>query len=350
VEGIKMANIMINEMCNLQCSYCFADEFVNKEIQKKPNCGNMTFEDFKRAVDFVLKDSPRGEIRIIGGEPTLHPEFKKLMEYIINDSRISRIHIFTNGLLIDKFMSIFSSPKVTCLINLNSPNDMGEIKYKKTMNNIRTLINEYYQRDKITIGINMYKEGFDYEYIVEAMKEFKFDHVRVSISIPMSREVKDNILDYFHMMKPRVFEFFNALSDIGAVPHYDCNMMPGCITTAEEKAWLYTIATLGGKKDPNPSRLLWSCSCGVAVDILPDLRVVRCFGLSEQKKVYMENFNDPNEVIQYFLKEYDDFAYNVLTDERCKNCEEREKRKCMGGCLAFKINKINDVKQYIENM
>ncbi len=35
-----MANIMINEDCNLRCPYCFANEFVNKKTN------NVTEENF----------------------------------------------------------------------------------------------------------------------------------------------------------------------------------------------------------------------------------------------------------------------------------------------------------------
>ena len=61
-----MANIMINEICNLRCPYCFADEFVNK------NPKEMSMEDFDTALNFALSSGYDERIGLIGGEPTLH--------------------------------------------------------------------------------------------------------------------------------------------------------------------------------------------------------------------------------------------------------------------------------------
>ena len=68
-----MSNIMINEVCNQRCSYCFASEFVNKKRN------DMSFTNFKKAVKFINTARSSNRIGIIGGEPLLHPEFDKFI-------------------------------------------------------------------------------------------------------------------------------------------------------------------------------------------------------------------------------------------------------------------------------
>ena len=82
-----MGNIMINEVCNLQCPYCFANKYVNGDTST-----DITYANFKKAVDWVNRgetaeswnpniEPPR--IGVIGGEPTVHPQFQDLLMYAV---------------------------------------------------------------------------------------------------------------------------------------------------------------------------------------------------------------------------------------------------------------------------
>jgi len=337
-----MANIMINEVCNLNCSYCFANEYVNNKECFREHSGNMTFENFKKAVEFTLKGSK--QIRILGGEPTLHPEFEKMINYVVNDNRVDYVHIFTNGLILDKYEELIKNDKVTFMINLNSPNDISKKNYDKTIKNIEALI-KMGKRRKTVLGINMYKEDFDYEYILEALQKFEFKTVRTSICVPNEETNSDvGTLGYFFSMKPRVLEFFNKLQKIGVMPTYDCNIMPTCVTTPLEKDRLSKLYDF--EKEVNYYCNVNDCSnCGATLDILTDLSIVRCFGLSREKKIKIDDFDHPAEAADYFHKEYDKYAYDVVADNTCINCNLRLEKKCMGGCLAFKVKEINKLKK-----
>lgn len=117
-----MANLMITKQCNLKCSYCFANEFVNKQKDV------MSFENFKRCLEF-LSYNPRERIGIIGGEPTMHPELSKMLAAII-DSPFQSACLFTNGILVDKFINELRNSRFQVLINLNSPDCIGSNKFE----------------------------------------------------------------------------------------------------------------------------------------------------------------------------------------------------------------------------
>jgi len=56
----------------------------------------MSLEDFKWLIDFS-KRSGVYEVRLIGGEPTLHPQFLEIIQELLFDDEITHIHIFSNG-------------------------------------------------------------------------------------------------------------------------------------------------------------------------------------------------------------------------------------------------------------
>lgn len=336
-----MANIMLNEVCNLKCPYCFADEFVNK------NPREISIKDFKKALDFALSSGYDERIGLIGGEPTLHSNFKEILVMLINDSRVKNVTIFTNGIKIIDFINEISHPKMHLLINCNSPKNMGDKAFNTMVSNIETLIEKHYLRDRITLGINMYKPNFDYKYILEILTRFKMPSVRTSISVPNVKEYIENPLAYFEKMKPRVLEFYNKLGQVGVIPFFDCNAMPSCVWTSKERSKAMKVYPNAISKT-NIFNL--EVKCNPIIDILPDLTIIRCFGLSEHTKKRLSDFNNIEEARNYYLRTIDAFSCNTCHSNECSNCRERLVGKCNGGCLCFKIDEIVKAKKHCETM
>lgn len=332
-----MPNIMINKNCNLNCPYCFANEFVNKDDNKN----NITVENFKKALDFIA--SRDSHVGIIGGEPTIHPNFEKLIDIVISDFRIKRITLFTNGINIDKYERVLSNPKVTMLINLNSPNDIGLKNYNKIIDNIN-MFHTKYGFNRHTLGINMYKPDFDFKYIVDALDKFNINVVRTSIAVPNNVSSRSfDMIEYFKIMKPRIFEFFRELEKLDIMPFYDCNSMPLCILTDSEREWLKTFV----KHEPkcnHSCNLIDPAVCSPVIDILPDLTAVRCFGCSEQSKIKISNFSKINHLSKYFEHEIDAYATIIPTHIQCNDCYYKNTKQCSGGCLAYKQQNILKLK------
>lgn len=337
-----MANIMITEKCNLKCSYCFADEFVNK------SCNDMTKENFHRAIDFIMTD-PNERIGLIGGEPTLHPHFKDLLEVLIKDNRVKKVIVFTNGINIHKFINQLTHPKFGLLINCNAPSEIGESLFQKTVSNLDLLIKEFYMKPKITIGINMHKPDFDFDYMIELLLRYDFDHVRTSIIVPRlsGSNKKIDPIEYFSIMKPSVKKFFMKLCQYKIMPNYDCNIMPSCLLDENEREFIHeNLGTTN--KNTNISGEFVKCS--PVIDILPDLKAVRCFGLSEYDKANIWDFADIHELRHYFLNRFDHFAYNTVASPDCIKCRKRITMKCSGGCYLFKIDQINQLRELSDEM
>lgn len=79
-------HIEVTNACNLNCPHCY----------KKANEGNIAFLDFN-ALKSKLFDSCVDRVRVIhltGGEPSLHPDFKEIVDYV---SRFYHVQLTTNG-------------------------------------------------------------------------------------------------------------------------------------------------------------------------------------------------------------------------------------------------------------
>jgi radical SAM protein with 4Fe4S-binding SPASM domain len=92
------AHVDISSLCNYRCSFCFqADTQGMKDVGLKR--GFMEFSMFKKIID-DFKEFPEKIKKIkIGnhGEPTLHPEVVKMVDYARKSNSADIVEMFTNG-------------------------------------------------------------------------------------------------------------------------------------------------------------------------------------------------------------------------------------------------------------
>ena len=333
-----MPNIMLTYRCNLNCPYCFANEFVNHEST------DITFENFCTAVDFLTKDSS-SHLGLIGGEPTLHHEFKIILQKIINDKRIPECTIYTNGLLLDQYVNEVSTPKFRLLVNCNSPQTIGEKQFQHLQKNLDTLFFQHYMEDRINLGINYYTDEMDYSYIFRLLERYDLHRVRLSLTVPdFGTDDKSNSMDYFQKRKEGLWNLLHVFDSHNIVPYYDCNKPPFCIWNKQEKDWITSYVTKYGIKESN---LIGNQSiCYPVIDILPTLEAVRCFGMSSFEKVQIKDFANITDLAAYFLNTIDCEAYRIANSVKCNDCYYRKTRHCTAGCIGFKSSTISQLNKY----
>lgn len=325
-----MANIFLTKKCNLKCPYCFADEFVNKDQQE------ISIENFMTILNFI-KTNPGERVGLIGGEPTTHSRFNEILEIIQHDDDVKNAVIFTNGIEIEKSTEFLKDKKFSLLINCNSPKDIGERFYNKLKNNIKIL-----KENKINfnLGINLYSDKLDYDYIFELLKIAESNRLRFSTALPNCyKEETDNVLSDFLKFKPYLFQFFNDCIENNIIPGSDCNFIPHCLLEIEDKKTMLKIAKL--EKVLGNNEFSINHICNPVIDILPDLTAIRCFGLSKYKKVKISEFKKIESLRKYFFNKIDIYARVTHISRQCSDCSANYLEKC-GVCFTYKINKINE--------
>ena len=98
-----MANLAITAVCNQRCAYCFTQDHL-EENGVVPDC--ITVGDFSARLSF-LDRSGIDQVRVLGGEPTLHPRFAYLLEVCREQKR--RVMVFSNGLMPENTLAYLES-------------------------------------------------------------------------------------------------------------------------------------------------------------------------------------------------------------------------------------------------
>jgi organic radical activating enzyme len=334
---------MLNEVCNLRCPYCFANEFVNKDRKE------IDLIDFKRVLDFIAQTDR--EVGLIGGEPTLHSRITDILDLVIKHPGIDKCVIYTNGIELERIAKQLRHQKMSLLVNVNNDQVLTKTQKDKLVAILDELIFEQYKSNRISLGINMYKPNFEYKYIIDLCKRYDLMDVRTSICVPNSPEYKNSSsLKWFRDMKPYVLDFFRAAVTEGIVPRYDCNKMPRCVYTDEEWNWICSVSELAHANNISTNIAEPKATCHPVIDILPDLRVVRCFGMSDYKKLNLFDYKDVREIFQVFYNQTDSYKYMLKVNEECKECDESLARRCTGGCLSYKQAEIQQASSYIDNL
>lgn len=349
-----MANLVINTYCNLKCPYCFAEDekqtYMNQE---------MTMEDFKKATEWITQTD--NKVGIIGGEPTLHSRFGEYLMYLINNPKIDIITLYTNGTNLDKYLTLLSNHKVRLLVNLNHPNVVGgQEKLDKILNSVNKLIQMKKENgideEQITLGINLYTPEQDYKYFISALEHFNMCVCRMSVSIENVKDLDNHdALDYFVKMKPLLINFLTDLIKIGCVTTEDCNFIPKCIFEEQEldsiNAELHRVARKHNIPFERAEICQRSCSLdiGAPLDIHPDLTCSKCFGCSEYDKQNIFKYDSWQHVSQYFYKSITTFALTIPLSKKCSTyCKYYS--ECYAGCMKYKLNKIDSLKQFLNRM
>lgn len=311
-------NILLNNYCNLDCVYCFANK-----VREEQHL-NMSSKNFAWLLDFVRR-SKVGEIRLIGGEPTLHPEFKEFaLEAAM--SGIKNIHVFSNGTFSPQLgyflMCLASKVGVSMLLNFNHPTVIGEAKTKLLHAHLQEFINSSIQ---VTLGINFYEPEQDYSYILQAAKMYGIKSVRWTLVVPNIEEKKTNPQDYFLNFTPLITNFIRDACSMGLIPHVDCNNIPLCLLDDATLRWLCLVAG-------NNTRV---SVCSPVIDVTPDMQAIRCFALSDYR-VNVKDFCTVQELQKHFEEHVDAMYAGKPLFDVCCDCASFQLRNKSCACLAYK--------------
>lgn len=320
-----MPNIALTTYCNLHCPYCFADTMIQTKDIK-----NISLEQFQNICNWILKDKPphmTGHIGLIGGEPTLHPQFKQLL--LLVDDIFTKYNckgvLFTNAVYLEQFIPYISS-ELHILINVNTPSAMTQeqwIKMNKTLDKIYSL---GWFNGKVTVGCNLCMEIDDYSFIWNIVDKYKLQHVRISVTAPTKPEYKNDKDKYYTTMLPKFLNFVKEAKKRNITLGKDCNQIPDCYYDNEQDLKMIKEILVSSNPKDVPH-------CGPIVDITPDFTASACFGAYEEVDCNLfEHYQD----LEYYLLNkciMPKFINNC--SGKCKTCKKHQLLQCQGGCLAF---------------
>lgn len=314
-----MANIAITNICNLKCQYCFADDMIQEETK------NMTIDRFIEIINFIEKT--QNHIGIIGGEPTLNPDFKKFLDTTRDWCNKTRggATLFTNGIELEKYLNDLGE-QIGVLINLNSPEKMDSKKWNKLQKCLDAIYDKGMFRSRVNLGVNLYPLCKDYSFIFDILKKYDLHDVRTSVVAPSAcfASMRNDKEKYYFDMKPIYLDFLKKCKENNIIARMDCGHIPFCYFTTEEKELVQEVT--GGTCHSD-----W---CHPVIDIKEDFKATACFGSYDP--VDIRDFDNLEELSRYLQieKNLPKVRNNVLNG-KCSQCEKAKFLKCQGGCLGF---------------
>lgn len=321
-------NLVINNYCNQKCEYCFAEDIIT--CSKK----NMTISTMQKILQFGL-NSGCTHYGIVGGEPTIHPQFEDILNELSvfsNNNPNIYLSLYTNGTNLSRYLEKLPH-QMRILINVNAPEKITEACYLGTMQSIEKAAYMGYlngERRRITLGCNLYPGLSDYTYIWDLCRTFEVPNLRVSVVSPGGKyKHLCAERDYFYWkMKDLLLQFCNDAISNGVTLNMDCGHIPECYFT------LYEFDLI--RRAFHDYRIINFCE--PHVDVNADLEISSCLIMSaNQNKLKITDFNNMHEIENYLLTKYVIPKYQGTEYGKCSSCEKHKLMKCQGGCLGFSL-------------
>jgi len=140
---IELIEFFITAKCNFNCEYCYGDF-----SPQKSHANDETIDNFIKLIPKLHKNA---YIKLIGGEPTFHPRFSEVANYILKQNH--SLDIGTNfSLPNDIFERLLACSELNNQIRLIVSLHLSQIKsIPEFINKIISLKN--YGKDKISINV-----------------------------------------------------------------------------------------------------------------------------------------------------------------------------------------------------
>jgi len=316
---------MLTDYCNQNCSYCFAKKMMDK------GKGNISTDNFKKAVNFIIKSGEK-KIGLIGGEPTLHPEFLVLIDYVIG--KVKTTLLFTNGIIekdISRKLGDIEDEGFSVLLNLNDKSSYSSRQLELIEYTLKCL------GEKVSLGYNIHTTEFDLNFHLEMIMKYGLNkELRVGLASPIAGK---GVKDFFKpsddtRVAKALIKNAEMLEQNDVLLTLDCGFYM-CMFTSEQLGIL-TEKTSGFKSICNP-----------ILDIDLDLNVHRCFPVTGVATKKLVDFKDTESVKKDFLKRFE--ALKILGNEgRCLTCKYLKRKQCSGWCLGRIINANEGVLEKIQ--
>ncbi len=309
------SNIVLTYKCVNRCPYCFSSK-----TQAKNDETNMNQDEFTFCLDFI-KRSEKKSVRLLGGEPFLHPLIEDYIIMVLDDPYFEHITIFTTGFINEKYYDLLSDKKVNLVVNVNHPDDYEGGRFSDLASNLKNLAD---RPVNFTIGFNIYRENFDYQPIVSMAKRFGCKSLRWTVAVPsagydtlyLNREQRAGTGE-------RIIDFLSECVNARIKPVLDCPLEPCIFNETQYKKFSQLC--------PDSAAELGRCS--PVLDFCPGYKVIRCFAAGDLLSVDPQNFKDINQIENYFIKKIDNLRIFAAESE-CMGCTYLSRGLCMGGCVA----------------
>ena len=275
----------------------------------------MSVATFVKALDFLERSGIR-EARLLGGEPTLHPEFPRLAELALERGLLVRV--FSNGLMPERalrWIESHTAKQVAVLINARA----GDARQGATLARLR---------ERATVGMNIHTPAFEPAFLLDLIREHGLaPRIRFGLAHPTA-DGSNRFLapQYYQRAGTRLAEFAGVAQAAGVELSFDCGFVP-CMFPAG------FLDTLGAAAGDIGGR------CSPVLDVLADGEVVSCYPLAGLAREALPSDETADALRVRFTARFAGYRRLGVFRE-CASCAVREDGRCNGGCLAASMQRL----------
>lgn len=323
-----MANILLTKKCVRACPYCFAQ----KEMRDGRGKDFMSWEDVIYCADF-LQAANDNQVSLLGGEPTLHPQFIDILLYFLD--RGFDLSVFTSGVMtkpmlreLNKYVRAYPLKRVNFVCNLNNPEQTKAPKSETAK--VQAFLSAL--GPWTMPGFNIYRLDFDLHFLFDLVERHGLKkRLRLGLAHPVPGAANDFIkVDHIGQVIDRICSYQDDFIKYKIRPSFDCGF-PLCRITDEQLGWL---SRLTGRVN---------FKCIPAFDITPDMQIYCCFPLSGLHRKSIFEFNSYSEAVGFYSKLLERVRLELpgIYDE-CADCDQRAEGICAGGGACQLVKRLAD--------
>jgi MoaA/NifB/PqqE/SkfB family radical SAM enzyme len=279
----------------------------------------ISLETFELHLEF-LERSKINQVRLIGGEPTLHPKFSKLIDRAEQTGK--HIVVFTNGIMPGSALQRLSHLPLdacTILVNTSASRPDGKLSKEESEKQRRTI---FELGSRVVLGFNISRLKFDLEPLIQLIEDA---NCRKEIRLGLAQPQSTGQNCYLHPKQypaagRKIVGAARLASDLGIFFSFDCGFVR-CMFSEEDLNFLRSVNTDIG----------WRCN--PILDITLDGKAIHCYPLGEGCQLQVTEEVNAAELRQELAKKFAYLRPAGIYPE-CSTCAYKESGECTGGCLG----------------
>lgn len=320
-------NIAITSKCNKGCNYCFAKESMDSFNKQDNNIMELdTFES-------ILQKHNSDHLKLLGGEPTLHPQFEELLNLCLRYNK--KVTLISNFLFNEKKKNIirkyYGNVINSFLIN-STDLDVGSRleKFKSNYNDIYTMLYNIDEEHRMSCGLTI-DESKDLGYYVNYINYLKenllnIERMRISLNFPGSKDKKE---DFYFLSNKNLGSLYVMLSkhlvDSNILPSCDCIIYPCMFENKEHFKYVKKFV------DKTKTKCLSS-----PFDVFLDKSISYCYPLKDTIRLNFDNYRKTSQISEDLNTRYTSIRslQKQNIPDICKKCAFYD-NDCHGPCMGF---------------
>jgi hypothetical protein len=284
---------------------------------------------FGRILD-LLERSGIHQVRLLGGEPSLHPDFVRIVDQAVD--RGFTIMVFSNGLMPESSLRALANLRIEqcgVVLNVRCPSDDTP--------DDREFLYRTCQRlgQRASVGVNIYRPGLSLSFVLELIDRFGLGRsIRLGLAHPRLGADNDFLHPrFYHLVGQELLQLARQAQQLGIELDPDCGFVPCMFPGEFFDVTGFDAGQLGRR-------------CGPIPDILPDLSSIHCYALGNLERYPISGARTTSKLIRLYTERRAD-ARHLGVYRECSTCSLRQDRQCYGGCLAASMGRLRGRRELV---